>query len=43
MAEHAGRSHLYSADMADADAEHYRKLALIGATGWDRIALDPLR
>ena len=41
-ADQAGRSHLYSADMADADAEHYRKLALIRATGWDRIALNPL-
>ena len=41
-ADQAGRSHLYSADMADADAEHYRKLDLIRATGWDRIALNPL-
>jgi len=41
-AEHAGRSHLYDAAMAESDARHYRQLALSQATGWDRIALDPL-
>lgn len=40
--EHATRSHLYDARLAAADAEHYRQLALSTATGWDRIALDPL-
>ena len=40
--EHATRSHLYDAGLADVDAGHYRQLALSTATGWDRIALDPL-
>jgi hypothetical protein len=39
----AGRSHLYSVDAAEIDAAQYRALALCQATGWDRIALDPLR
>jgi hypothetical protein len=38
----ATRSHLYSADVAAIDAAQYRALALSQATGWDRIALDPL-
>jgi hypothetical protein len=38
----ATRSHLYSADVAAIDATQYRALALSQATGWDRIALDPL-
>jgi hypothetical protein len=41
-AEQTGRSHLYSADLAAIDGERYRELALCAATGWDRIALDPL-
>lgn len=40
--EDATRSHLYDAALAATDAEHYRQLALSQATGWDRIALDPL-
>ena len=40
--EHATRSHLYDAALAATDAEHYRQLALSQATGWDRIALNPL-
>jgi hypothetical protein len=40
--EHATRSHLYDAALAAADGDHYRQLALSRATGWDRIALDPL-
>jgi hypothetical protein len=41
-AAHVGRSHLYSAALAEIDAERYRELALCQATGWDRIALNPL-
>jgi hypothetical protein len=40
--EHATRSHLYDPRLAASDAAHYRQLALSVATGWDRIALDPL-
>jgi hypothetical protein len=29
-------------DMAAADAAHYKTLALCEATGWDRVALNPL-
>jgi Clostripain family len=36
-------SHLYDEGTAEADAGHYRQLALSQATGWDRIALNPLR
>jgi hypothetical protein len=42
-AAQANRSHLYKEALADWDATHYRQLALSQATGWDRIALDPLR
>jgi hypothetical protein len=42
-AAQAARSHLYDATLAETDGKHYRELALSGATGWDRIALDPLR
>jgi hypothetical protein len=42
-AEHAEQSHLYDEGTAAADAEHYRQLALSQATGWDRIALNPLK
>ena len=41
-AEHAERSHLYDEGTAAGDAEHYSQLALSQATGWDRIALNPL-
>lgn len=41
-AEHAKRSHLYDEGTAEADAEHYKQLALSQATGWERIALNPL-
>jgi hypothetical protein len=41
-AAHVKRSHLYEAATAEGDARHYRELALSQATGWDRIALDPL-
>jgi hypothetical protein len=41
--EQIGRSHLYKEHLAEADAANYRQLALSLATGWDRIALDPLR
>jgi len=41
--EHAERSHLYDEGTAAGDAKHYRQLALSEATGWDRIALNPLR
>ena len=41
--EHAKRSHLYEEGTAEGDAKHYRQLALSQATGWDRIALNPLR
>jgi hypothetical protein len=37
------RSHLYEEGTAEGDARHYRMLALSEATGWDRIALNPLR
>jgi hypothetical protein len=40
--EHATRSHLYDPRLAASDAGHYRQLALSVATGWDRIAHDPL-
>jgi hypothetical protein len=39
---HTDRSHLYEKGTAAADAERYRQLALSQATGWDRIALNPL-
>ena len=42
-AKHAGRSHLYEEGTAAGDAELYKQLALSQATGWDRIALNPLR
>jgi hypothetical protein len=42
-ADQAARSHLYDAALAETDGTHYRELALSRATGWDRIALDPLR
>jgi hypothetical protein len=38
----ARRSHLYEEGTAEGDARHYRQLALSLATGWDRIALNPL-
>jgi len=41
--EQANRSHLYKESLAEGDAVNYRKLALSRATGWDRIALNPLR
>jgi len=37
------RSHVYKEALAEWDAMQYRQLALSQATGWDRIALDPLR
>ena len=37
------RSHLFDEGTAEADAENYRELALSHATGWHRIALNPLR
>ena len=37
------RSHVYKETLAEWDAMQYRQLALSQATGWDRIALDPLR
>src|SRR5205085_1517886 len=43
QAAQAKRSHLYKEALADWDAAQYRQLALSRATGWDRIALDPLR
>ncbi len=42
-AAHANRSHLYKEALAEWDATNYRQLALSQATGWDRLALDPLR
>lgn len=36
------RSHVYEKGTAAADAERYKQLALSQATGWERIALDPL-
>jgi hypothetical protein len=36
------RSHLYEEGTAEGDARNYRQLALSLATGWDRIALNPL-
>jgi hypothetical protein len=36
------RSHVYEEGTAAGDAEHYKALALSVATGWDRIALNPL-
>jgi hypothetical protein len=42
-ADQIRRSHLYEEGTAEGDARHYRQLALSKATGWDRIALDPLR
>ena len=42
-AKHVGRSHLYEEGTAAGDAELYKQLALSQATGWDRIALNPLR
>ena len=41
-AAHVSRSHLYEAGTAEGDAKNYRKLALSQATGWDRLALNPL-
>ena len=41
--EQASRSHVYKESLAEADAANYRQLALSRATGWDRIALNPLR
>ena len=41
--EQANRSHVYKESLAEADAANYRQLALSRATGWDRIALNPLR
>jgi hypothetical protein len=43
QAAHVKRSHVYEAGTAEGDAVLYRQLALSQATGWDRIALDPLR
>jgi hypothetical protein len=42
-AAHANRSHLYKEALAEWDATQYRQLALSQVTGWDRLALDPLR
>ena len=42
-AAHTKRSHLYEEGTAEGDARHYRQLALSLATGWDRIALNPLK
>jgi hypothetical protein len=39
----ASRSHLFKEALAEWDATNYRQLALSQATGWDRLALDPLR
>jgi hypothetical protein len=41
-AGHISRSHVYEKGTAAADADRYKQLALSQATGWDRIALDPL-
>ncbi len=41
-AGHTSRSHLYEKGTAAGDAERYKQLALSQATGWDRIALNPL-
>jgi Clostripain family len=41
-AAHVKRSHLYEEGTAEGDARQYRQLALSQATGWDRLALDPL-
>ncbi|MEO5820215.1 MAG: clostripain-related cysteine peptidase [Vicinamibacteraceae bacterium] len=41
-AAHVTRSHLYEEGTAEGDAKNYRQLALSQATGWDRIALNPL-
>ena len=41
-AEQADRSHLYDEGTAAGDAEQYARLALSEATGWHRIALNPL-
>ena len=41
-AAHTTRSHLYEEGTAEGDAKHYRQLALSVATGWDRLALNPL-
>lgn len=41
--EHVNRSHIYDAGNAVGDAAHYKLLALSKATGWDRLALNPLR
>jgi hypothetical protein len=37
------RSCIYDEGFIEADAANYRQLALNVATGWDRIALNPLR
>jgi hypothetical protein len=37
------RSCIYDEALADEDAANYRQLALSVATGWDRVALNPLR
>jgi hypothetical protein len=36
------RSYIFVEDLAEEDGAAYRKLALCKATGWDRIALNPL-
>jgi hypothetical protein len=41
-AEHTNRSHVYEKGTAAGDAVRYKQLALSQATGWDRLALNPL-
>ena len=41
-AAHVNRSYLYDKGSAAKDAERYKRLTLSQATGWDRIALNPL-
>ena len=41
--ENVDRSHIYDKDLAPRDDRRYRELALSKATGWDRLALNPLR
>lgn len=41
-AEDIAHSNIYSAGYAESDGTYYKQLALNQATGWDRIALNPL-
>ena len=41
--EHIRRSHIYDQDFEASDDRRYRKLALSKATGWDLLALNPLK